>query len=113
MDSFGSSSGATDVFVANDTKTDQNITVGVHDANGDYTPLQTALTIPTGEHRNPTRQDQIPWGGDYEVAIDVEDGPSETYMWSDVHDALYIFLGECGLSFEIRETPPSSWSSES
>jgi hypothetical protein len=112
LSSFGASKGATDVFVANDTSSTKKISVGVHDADGGHEQIQTTLTIPPNEHRNPTRQDQIPWGSDYKVTVDVEDGPSETYTWNDVHDALYIFLTEDGLSFQTRKRPPKSWTTD-
>lgn len=106
---FGTSKGATDVYVINETPGKQTIDVSVHDKGTDHEQIQTTLVIPANGHRNPTAQDKIPRQGDYEVTVDSEGGPSESYPWEDAYHSLYISLDDGGLSFEIREHPPDSW----
>jgi len=113
LSTIGSSKGATDVYVVNKTTEAHTISVRIQDADSDHEQLQTTLTLSAGEHTNPTAQDKIPKQGDYGVTVDVEEGPSDTYRWSDVDYSLYITLQEETLSFEIREHPPESWTPSS
>jgi hypothetical protein len=113
LSTFGSSKGAADVYIVNKTTEAQAISVSIQDADRDHKQLHTTLTLAAGEHTNPTAQDKIPRQSDYDVTVDVEEGPSDTYRWSDVDHSLYITLQEETLSFEIREHPPESWTPSS
>ena len=108
----GSSKGATDVYVVNKTSNRKKITVAVYDTDGGHKQIKKTLTIPSNQHRNPTRQDKIPWSGDYKVTVGIDSGPSKTDMWKDIHDALYISVTKDGLLFKTRKHPPSSWTND-
>lgn len=102
-------SGATDAYITNYTDSTQTISLLIETAESGHTEIDTEVTIPSNEHRNPTAQDKITWGGTYIVSVSAEDGPSTTYTWENPRDPLYIALRTNRFSFEIMAGTPESW----
>ncbi len=102
-------SGATDVYITNDTDTTRRVTLTVGPTDSDYVQIDATRAIPPAEHWNPTAQNKITWGGTYTVSVRVENGPSATYTWRDPHDPLYVSFGTDGVSFETMPGTPTGW----
>lgn len=106
-------SGATDTYITNYTDSTQTVSLVIEGAESGHTDIDTEVTIPSNEHRNPTAQDKITWGGTYTVSVSAEDGPSATYTWEDPRDPLYIAFRSSGFSFETVKGTPQSWNTTS
>ena len=106
-------SGATDAYITNYTDSTQTISLLIETTESGHTEIDTEVTIPSNEHRNPTAQDKITWGGTYTVSVSAEDGPMTTYTWEDPRDPLYIAFRADGFSFKTMKGTPESWNTTS
>lgn len=61
---------------------EMTLTVSAPDADEPY--IDRTVTLDTGERVTPTDDGKLPVGADYDVTVDVADGPTESYRWSDV-----------------------------
>lgn len=61
-----------------------SVTLTVGDPGADEPRLERTVTLDTGERVTPTDDDELPVGGDYDLTVDVADGPRERYRRSDV-----------------------------
>ncbi|MEE6209835.1 hypothetical protein U3A55_06695 [Salarchaeum sp. III] len=102
-------SGATDVYVTNNTDKTRRVTLIVGPTDSDHVQIDATHAITPDEHWNPTAQDKITWGGTYTVSVSVKNGPSATYTWRDPHDPLYVSLGTKEVSFETMAGTPTGW----
>ena len=80
----GTSTGATDVVVHSEAAEPVSVAVSIADAEAGDPRLETTLDLDPTERTTPTASDKLPAGGSYDVAVDVEGGPSETFEWRDV-----------------------------
>jgi len=101
-------SGATSVYLVNETTSTKHVTVTVEKSSDHTTRINTTQTIKGGEHQNLTTQTMVVMHHTYTVTVTV-DGSTHTYTWKDAVQSLYITIQESGVSFKTRAHPPSSW----
>jgi hypothetical protein len=82
--------GATDVVIHNETASKKEVRLdisgeGVIDEEF-TTPVQLA---PDRQHEY---NNIVQMNNDYEVSVNIKNGPSGTYSWDDVENALHIFV---------------------
>jgi hypothetical protein len=75
--------GATDVIVHNAATEAKTISVTIRAEGADDPRTDRTVSLDAGETRNPLDPAKIPTNAAYTVAVDVENGPSETFDWSD------------------------------
>ena len=80
----GTSKGATDVVLNSMAPEPVEVTLTISDAGADEPRMDRTVELDTGERATPTDDGKLPGGGDYDVTVDVADGPTETYQWRDV-----------------------------
>lgn len=82
--SDGTSKGATDVRVSNESTDPKSVSVTITGADSEQPRLETTLSLDPGKQTTPTASDKLPVGSDYTVEVDVEGGATDTYYWTDV-----------------------------
>ncbi|WP_330632170.1 hypothetical protein [Halocatena halophila] len=87
-----------DVFLRNETQTEQSIALTIHDMSGDEVFEKEVDLEPTdgGEPRilgNPVERD-----ADYTVTVRTDSGLEETWDWTDVEGELRITIQNTGIT---------------
>lgn len=80
---IGGQHGATDVLLYNLMAEPATVSVTITESDSDDPHTARTLTLTEGETVNPVNRGKLPTNGSYLVEVDVENGPSETYDWSD------------------------------
>ena len=95
----GTARGVTDVFVENRTTTSRRVSLTVTYADGN-TAIDETLVLISGEE---TRiNNKVVMQTDSTVAVQVEDGPTGTYDWTDAVESLYVTITDDGISFKEK-----------
>lgn len=75
--------GATDVVVHNAATEAKTISVTIRGEGADEPRTDRTVSLDAGETLDPLDPAKIPTNSAYTVAVDVENGPSETFAWTD------------------------------
>lgn len=79
-----SNHGATGVVVHNERDESISVALTITDAGASDPRLDETLELESCEQETPTDDGKLPTNAEYSVAVDVTDGPSETFDWADV-----------------------------
>lgn len=75
--------GASDVIVANATDAPLSVEVTITPSGDEEPHTDRVLSADARETVDPVNRSKLPLTTDYEVEVDVADGPSETFTWRD------------------------------
>ena len=75
--------GATDVIVSNAADGPRTVSVTITDANAESVHTSRTLELDSGDLVDPVNRSKLPTNTGYTVAVSVENGPEETFEWSD------------------------------
>jgi hypothetical protein len=78
-----SNSYTTDVVACSVADTEKTVTVTVRAAGAEDPRTDRTLSLSPGEVINPVNDGKFPGDG-YTVEVDIEEGPSETFEWTEV-----------------------------
>lgn len=80
---LGAQTGATDAVLTNTGSAAHTVTVTITPADGDEPHTDRTVGLAPGERIDPLNDDKIPLNTDYTVEVAVENGPEETFEWTD------------------------------
>lgn len=92
---FWTQPGATDVVIYNAASETRTVSVTITASDAEEPHTARSLEVPPDHLTDPVNRSKLPLTTDYTVAVAVEDGPSETFEWTDptVERApLYVFV---------------------
>lgn len=75
--------GATDVVAYNVAGEPKVVSVTITPAGANAPHTSRTLEMAPGERVDPVNDGKLPTNSSYAVAVDVADGPSETFQWTD------------------------------
>lgn len=75
--------GASDVILVNATDAPLTVAVTITAADGDDPHTHRVLAVGARETVDPVNRSKLPLTKEYDVAVDVADGPGETFTWTD------------------------------
>lgn len=82
-DRLWSQTGATDVFVISTASQPRTLTVAIRDTEADAQLTERTIPVSPGEQAGPVRESKLPTNTSYRIEASLEDGPSETFEWTD------------------------------
>ncbi|WP_158853418.1 hypothetical protein [Halorhabdus sp. CUG00001] len=88
----GNGTAAWDIIVHCEGENDKKSIVTVTRPSADETVVETTVTLSPGESHQ--INNEVRANRDYEVTIDVSNGPSETYKWSKPDNALHVIVDD-------------------
>lgn len=86
--SVWSQPGASDVVLHNLAQEPTTITVRIKAADRDETRTDRRLEVPAGGTVDPVNRGKLPLSVGYVVTVEVDDGPEETFEWTDPNVSL-------------------------
>lgn len=76
-------SGATDVIVCSVAPDPRTVSITITAAGAERPHTSRTLSLAPGEVVDPVNSSKLPTNTDYTVEVTVEDGPEETFEWTD------------------------------
>lgn len=89
--------GASDVVAYNAAEESKTISVTITAGDAEDLHTSRSITVDPNHRVDPVNQSKLPLNTDYLIAVDVENGPNETFEWNDPtvkRAPLYVFVDD-------------------